>query len=285
MSLVEQKPEIISISASKIKVAFEDCFGKYYFQHVLKEKVNQVIWPGTSLGEIIHKYIENSINAIKQDIPLQEFKKTIIFESIFEDFLKQYKKDNKTFKYSRDTNKKQFLLKGQKYSELFVKFIYGYIELEKADTKLFIPEHKIEMFDEAGKKSGIIDLLKITIQEIYKIIDFKTTKDWNKWFYIDWMQDIQSMMYLYLIFEKYQAYVQEYDYMILDHDKRALFFKSKTYTQQEVIDSITTIKKLITLLITLHKDPEHQMVKKLYRPEKTKCYFCDFKDKCKRKVI
>lgn len=285
MSLVETKPDIISISASKIKVAFEDCFGKYYHQHVLKEKTEQVIWPGTSLGEIIHKYIENSINAIQNNITYKDFKQTINFEQTFQEYLVQYKKDKKLFKYSRDTNKKQFVLKGQKYSELFVKFIYGYIALEQQDTKLFIPEHKIELFDEAGKKSGIIDLLKISHDDIYKVIDFKTTKDWNKWFYLDWENDIQSMMYFYLIKEKYQTYVKEYDYMILDHDKRALFFKSNTYTQEEIEKAIEKIKKLINLLLSLHKDPEKELAKKLYRPEKTKCYFCDFKDNCKRKVI
>ena len=119
-------PAIISISASKIKLAFEDCYGKYYFRYIKKIKTEEIVWPGTVLGEIIHKYIENSIDAINTGIDLIDFKETINFEKTFSEYLANYKKNNKLFKYSRDTNKKDFIVKGQKYSELFVKFIYGF---------------------------------------------------------------------------------------------------------------------------------------------------------------
>lgn len=280
LSMTDTK-EIISISASKIKLAFEDCYGKYHYKYVLKKEVSEVVWPGTTLGEIIHKFIENSINAINNNININDFKKTIMFENIFEEYLTNYKKNKKLFKWSKDTSKKEFLIKGQKYSELFVKFIYGFIESEKEEGVEFLPEHKIELFENNIKVSGIIDLF-IKKPDINKVIDFKTTKDWNKWFYVDWFNDIQSLMYLKLIFSKWELFVSSYDYLILDHTKKTIFFKNYEYTQEDVKEKIELINRVINKLVSMHKqEPD----KKYFQPEKTKCFFCDFKDFCKLKVV
>lgn len=270
----------ISISASKIKLAFEDCYGKYYYKYVLKEKIEEVVWPGTILGEIIHKFIENSINAINNNISLNDYKKTINFEKIFFQYLEEYKKINKVFKWNKGISKKEFLNKGQKYSELFVRFIYGFVESEKQEGAILIPEYKLEIEDDEKIISGIIDLF--IKKENSKVIDFKTTKDWHKWFYIDWLNDIQSLMYLKLIFEKLQIKINSYDYLILDHDKKVLFFKDYIYQPDEIEEKIKLLDRIINKLITLHRSGENT---KYFMPEKTKCFFCDFKDICKNKII
>jgi hypothetical protein len=283
MSLeMSENNQIISISASKIKLAFEDCYGKYYFKYVEKIKTQEVVWPGTLLGEVIHKFIENSIHAIQNKVKLKDFKQDINFEQSFTEKLAEYKKNNKAFKFSRGTSKKDFLLKGQKYSELFVKFIYGFIENQHG---VFYPEHRIEFIDSDNNRiSGIIDLL-IQLDNLFSVIDFKTTGDWNKWFYVDWKNDIQSLMYLYLVYENKKAFIKSYDYLILDHEQRALFFKNYEYLEHELDEKIQYIKRIIAKLVNIHKDPDYKKYKKLFRPEQTKCHFCDFKDKCAFKTI
>ena len=285
---MSEQSQIISISASKIKLAFEDCYGKYYFRYVKKLPVQEVVWPGTTLGEIIHKYIENSIEAINNSVKLEDFKKSIVFEKIFSEYLANYKKHNKVFKYSRDINKKDFLIKGQKYSELFVKFIYGFIESEKNENTILRPEYKIEFTKDNIRTSGIIDLFVDSQAINKKVIDFKTTGDWHKWFYVDWKNDIQSIMYLYLIYESMQAFVNQYDYLILDHNKKIIFFKGYSYTHEEIIDKIESLKRIIYKLVQMHLESAQDLDKKFFpyfKPEKTKWFFCDFKDNCNLKVI
>jgi ATP-dependent helicase/DNAse subunit B len=273
----KQETDILYLSASKIN-KFYNCPLQFFFQYLFiweeVEKPEQTKWPGTGFGEAVHKVLE--IISYK----FLEGEKDLIEQAgdIFKETYDRWLETNKdTFKKSKGYNYKKFIKKGMDYSKLMSKFL---ISFYGDNIKDLSPEEEFTIKVDEVKGvllKGFIDLIYLLNNDEYNIIDFKTTKDSNKFYFIDWEIDTQSLVYLYYCYKEYGKFPETFRYLILNHEEKTLFFKEFDIENIDnifdgLIEQIKEIKKYV-------KKPNL----KLANPEKTKCFWCEFNEYCPKR--
>lgn len=266
------------LSASKINL-FYDCPRKYFYRYLYiwpDEKIESVSWPGSGFGEAIHKTLEFvSISLMNNE---KDVLKTI--NGKFKEFYDLWLENNKTtFRASRDYVYKKFIEKGEKYALLIGKFFINYFN----DYIKILPEEKFEIPFKYSKYevnlNGIIDLVYF-FENGFKIIDFKTTKESNKFYFVDWIIDTQSLIYLYYSLQTYGKIPDSFSYLVLNHEEKTLFFK------EQLIDNIDNENKFFKGLTyqvnavckyTLNPDMN------LNNANAKTCRWCEFSDICELK--
>lgn len=272
-----KKIEEVTLSASKINLFYE-CPRKYLFRYLyqLDKPILSTSWPASGLGDSTHKIIEWANKSLKEGEDQKViFNNTAIkFQEFYDSWLT---KNKKSFKKSKDYNYEKFVKNGQKYSNLVVKFLFNYFDTH-TDV---LPEHEFEMeyeFVPGVKLKGIIDIIYF-FEDKYKIIDFKTTKESEKFYFIDWMLDTQSLIYLYYCLKKYSNLPESFSYLVLNHELKTLFFK-ETYDFEE------KEKKLFRgLTMQVNEVAEYTKCPdlSLANPVATKCRWCEFAEMCDKK--
>jgi len=276
-----KKQTDITLSASKINLFFE-CPRKYFFRYLLiwdKEKYNiqPASWPGSGFGEAIHAVLEFiSINILVKEpkIILQEI------DGKFKEYYDRWLNNNReTFRENRGYSYKKFIEKGEKYALMFSKFFIAYFN----DFKDLKPEHEFKIKYDYSKYditlNGIVDLIYF-FENGYKIIDFKTTKESNKFYFTDWVVDTQSLIYFYYCLKTFKSFPSSFSYLVLNHEDKTLFFK------EQYIDKVKKQEKFFQGL-TYQVDEVYEFTKepdlKLCNSSQKQCLWCEYKEVCELK--
>jgi hypothetical protein len=114
-------------------------------------------------------------------------------------------------------------------------------------------------------------------EDTYKIIDFKTTKDSNKFYFVDWIVDTQSLMYIYYALQLYEKLPESFSYMVFNHEQKTLFFK-ETFLEKK-----KNMFKGLTYQLEDVRDYTLNPNLSLANPAQQKCYWCEYKEECDKK--
>ena len=279
-----KKYDKVTLSASKINLFYE-CPRKYFFRYLLNwpedEKIVQTVWPGTGFGLMIHQILEFAIIKKKEKVKDKDIIKEA--ESSFKPFYDKWLEDNKKdFKKSRGYTYKAFVAKGEKYSKMLTTFVLNYFTLQGNNADL-LPEFKFDIeyeFVEGVTLRGIVDLIYIISDEKYELVDFKTTKDSNKFYFTDWAIDTQSLIYIYYAAKTFDKYPETFDYLVLNHELKTLFFKSFDLKTKHKNDKLF---QGLTYQVEEVRDYTRKPDLVLANPERDKCYWCEYRDHCNKK--
>ena len=271
--------ENLQLSASKINL-YKLCPGQYKYRYIDKVKIPRVVWPGTGYGDVIHLILEWSINALTIGVNKKDIIQ-VLKDGLFQDLYDAWLKENKeVFRQSRAYTYKSFIKKGIKQSIMMVKFLFSFYD----EYYKLLPEFAFDFEYEFVKGitfKGIIDFLYFKSEGEYKIIDFKTTKHNEKFYFVDWDNDIQSLIYIYFCYTFFNLLPEDFNYLILNHELNFLFFKEK-----RIKNLYNNKEKYFIELTNIIKDIKKFYKKqdtKLYKPTQEKCRWCDYKELCPKK--
>lgn len=294
---------LVRLSKSQIQIQ-NDCLGKFYFQYIKKADVKKHTWSTTIFGEIIHAQIENFLNKYKDDVSFKEvvnkvlskkklsFSKTFLydhdlgFKNQFETIEKEYIEKNTVIKFTRKFPEKEFFNYGDKWSPLVIKFLVKYLRIDLP----FENEKKFEV--EVSRKllgKDFKDKRKIQLVGVYDhlrendIVDFKTTTISEKYYYIDWLNDLQSLMYYFAFYLENKRYPEAFTYIVFNLLDSMFFITQHSYDNSEQsIEKMRSIFSRILEKFLINYDMAED--KKYWKPEPTKCGFCVYKDICSKSI-
>lgn len=260
--------EKIRFSASKMGLLLNDCFGKYYYKYVLKLPVGEVIWPGTVLGLLNHKFLEIAIKLRKKKWDNKQILELFRgkFEKIFYKIILREKNRNRIFRQSRDYSfdQRRYLRNKEKLTLKFVSFVLKYF----SDFDNVECEKKITIkYEEGIELTGFIDLI-LFYGDRYIIVDFKTTKDSNNFYFVNWEKDLQSLIYVYLNAETRKLMPDSCNYLVFNHEEKAIFIK--TYLIEDY--DFSHLHGAIAKSCKLHENGTN----KSFNPSKDRCKWCDY---------
>lgn len=272
---------MLQLSKSRIDL-FQQCFFKYYFRYVKKIDVAQTIWPGTFLGEIVHESLEHyfleklKFSSKKQ---MKEYAKEF-FSKRFKEKIKEAENNpKKIFRKPNGFNKKQFIIDGEKTIIKFLLFVNSYFKGLK-----FISELQIDaQWDKDTFFTGIIDLVVYDNNDNYFLFDFKSTKESNKFLFIDWNNDIQSLMYKYLSYKYFGYYLKSFGYLVVPYQDNYLFLKETTVSDIEKDKQLVTqsLQPIIDDIKLKSANPKPEFASPNFF-----CKFCEYNQQCsKLKII
>lgn len=281
LQIIERNVAIpkIRFSASKLKT-IKDCYGKYFYRNIAEVKVTEKTWPATVYGLVCHSILEDSLlekqaGASEKDV-FKKFTADGVFAKRFKEIVESEKSKGKIFGKPRYYDEEEFLQAGAEGIRTFLKFVLGYF---KNYSKL-LPEEELSAdweWDAEITLGGIADLPIFFEEAIYRIIDFKTTQHSENFYFINWMEDIQSLMYLYMSYKKFGIFSQGFDYLVFNWKENNIFLNSVTHpiaprNQQELDKFFDGLHKILTSAKIMHRKPK----KSYYFPEKEKCHWCEF---------
>lgn len=294
----------IYFSASRYSL-MNDCLAKYKFHYIDKVKVETVTWPGTIFGTSVHRMIElflflykrnkstfqKDIEKIKQNKKAKKLEDLIskIFIHIYEKELSKYdprKKKSKfkhittKFRKTRDYNINKTISNGTKWCNKIIIFLIKYINIDKTKSEVKL-QFSVKKGNYNIMLTGYIDLLLENNNKSMSIIDVKNTKYPEKYFCVDWENDIQSLTYLYLTQKNLKQFINSFSYFIFNINENMIFINNQTYSENKIKEDIKNFNKKLNDFIKNHEKALKDK-KDIYFPEKNKCYWCEFSSGCKQ---
>lgn len=284
--------EIIEVSASRINLYYT-CPRQFLFRYIYNwpegEEPRQIQWPGTGYGQAIHDVLEwVAIQLNEKKDPKEIIKASgAKFKEAYDKWLL---KENHNFRKSRTYDYISFIAKGEKQAQMLTRFLYSYfVDMNDLTDSVLHPEHEFIIDYKLVKNvriKGIIDL-KFDLDYIhnrYKLLDFKTTKESEKFYFVDWVIDTQSLSYLYYCLETYGVLPESFSYLVLNHEQCMLFFKETILPNDNKIN-----KKKFFRGLTAQIEEVSAFMRKpnicMANPQKTRCYFCEYNEYCQYKYI
>lgn len=271
----KQKDEILRFSASKINLFFE-CPHKFAWTYLSNLPRTQTNWPGTGFGIVTHEILEYAMLQRKNDVAKKDIINDVVKNNLWtKNYDKWLKENSDTFKKSRGYKYDEFIVKGEKFSKLLTTFVLNHFE-EFVDV---FPELEFTVeypFVENVNLTGLIDL-PIETKDGFRIFDFKTTKDSNKFYFTPWDTDVQSLIYSFSCYSLNDKFPIDFTYLVLNHEEKTVFFKQRLIdgeiNPEEFFQNLTNkIEEVKAFCI----NPNLTLV----NPEETKCRWCGVKDLC-----
>lgn len=287
MSDLSQK---LWLSASRINDA-EECFGKFKYRYIDEIKVTGKLWPITAMGLTIHAIMQVCLdmkqNGLNDRQIYSESKgkfKMMLDATVDEEF----KKNNRRFIPTKDYNEKEFLVDGERYSLMMVHNILSrYQRCHKVvSEQKFRHEFTLFPLPVPVVFTGKIDFLFMMSPTIYDIIDFKVTKRDDAFVNVDWLTDLQSRIYLYLLWKEFGVPARSFSYMVLNA-KKEILFNNGYFVIQDYNDPRTIDKLYLPLKATIERIHEQVLIHKErvnYQPEATRCMWCDYNTMCPKAI-
>lgn len=265
--------EEIKYSVSRYKLQL-DCLGKYYFRYIKNIEVEKLTWPGTVFGSAVHKYIEDNLQKVESIKKLSDYKKYNL-----PPFNKYYQQEKNSqiangFKIGKPRmfNEDKLIGEAEKWLPNIFRFLKNF--LPKGDV---LHEDEINtMIEVDGTKINNTSIIDLQIKDDDKlwIFDFKNTKHPTNYFFVNWLEDPQSVSYLY--FSK-KNNPQSFSYIVFDIDDSMIFVNSTV--MHDNIDDLFT--KMIKKFIFFHQSAEDTV---FYNPSKERCRWCEFNKYCKKAI-
>lgn len=217
------------ISQSKINL-FETCKMNFYLRYLTDIGDLSTVWPGNLFGKTEHAILEEILKIISEG-RRDEADILRSIKGMFPDKFNELRKaSGKRFKLSREFNEETFFSDGEKYARILASFINKF--LPQQFYKL-CSELNVEVpYDEYINLMGIIDVTLFHDENKYEIYDLKITTESNKFYFVDWEYEIQSIMYDYLTQKKFNTKMDAFTFIVLNRHERALFLKQ----QYKVLD-------------------------------------------------
>lgn len=280
----------------------QSCLGIFYYQYVKKEVVTKHTWSTTVFGDVIHLQLEEFLNKYKDNTEFKTLVSKIInkkkikfakefltehdlgFEQLYDRIKNEYEKEKSTIiKFTKKFPEKTFFDYGNKWGPEVLKFIVKYLKIDEP----FTSEKRFEV--ELTKKqidSKVLKHHKIILNGVYDhirehdIIDFKTTTVPEKFYYIDWHRDLQSLMYYFAFYLENGKFPEGFTYIVFNILDAMFFVTQHSYDNSD--DQVKIMKKhlsnVINYFLSLYSKAEDT---RYWKPEKTKCHFCYYNKICK----
>ena len=248
----------IKFSASRYGLQ-KQCLGKYHFNYIEKLPVTKTTWPATVMGSSIHSYIENYLGLLSNENDIKKLPPlSVTYASQKKNVLDSGEKIGKPRGYSEES----FLSEHDLWVKDIMRFLFLYLPNGK---RVFEEEINFEIGDVTV--NGFIDLQVIDDQNY--IFDFKTTKNPQKYFFIDWERDIQSL--LYMVAKR----AHSFSYLVFDKENKLILTQSRGGYH---LDQESGLKQMTQEFVSLH----HQSAdSKLWSPSPEGCKWCEYKKNCK----
>lgn len=266
--------QIDSISASKINL-INDCLGKYHFRYILKTEQKEITFIATIIGLVIHSLMEECVKMIQKRSNIKLINKFIEdnFKLKYDSMLISESNKNKLIYKKRGFKEPETIKSGIKWTKEFIIFLNNY--LLKYSKEVFT-EKKFEFEYKNYKINGFIDFLSINSKDELHVLDFKTTSDLRKWYFVDFNSDIQSLFYSFAILKEYNKLMKKFSYLILSKDDKIIFVNSEkeNRTENQIIEAFD---KIILLIENANKNSSNN---EFYSPTETKCGFCSYSNIC-----
>lgn len=261
------------ISNSKLST-LKDCFGKYFYNYIEKKEVQKKVFPQTIFGLSLHKILEDALTAKKngsdEKLILKACKNAL--PDYFNEFLEEKEKQGFKFIKTREYDS-NFITKAEKISISFVKFIFNYFkEVHDFKSEVEIRTSWNDKYD----LMGIADLIVWDNEKDYRIIDFKTTGDIHKFYFVDWEKDMQSLMYSFILNKEKKDYPKSFEYIVLNKNEKIILINSVKNVEKFNSTHFEYLDSSIAELIEKHKNPSVEF----YSPSPEKCKYCDYNSLC-----
>lgn len=261
----------IKFSPSRYNVQ-KDCLGKYYFRHILKVPVKSKVWPGTVYGTSLHLFVEENLSEIKKKNIKKYLKKDFI--ECWNDSKKEALEKGGVWSLPKGYKEDEYLKEGEKWALKVLKHLHDW--LPKDCQKIHEEEIRYTI-DLEGKEilfNSIIDL-QLKSEDSVRIIDLKTTKHSQGYYFVDWETDAQSISYLY---SKRHENPKSFMYCVFNRQDEMIFVNSRGEWKEEEEKNFNA---MLIKFTTLHESASETI---LWSPEKDKCHWCDYKSSCKVKI-
>ncbi len=269
---------MLILSQSRLN-KIESCFGQYYYSDIKRIKIPWIIWPGTLFGSIAHEVAESAMMIKNEGADDRKVMKAVdggfakLFDSVLE---KQVARDGK-FQRTRYYNKESFISDGNLRTLNLIKEVL--LDLRKLKWKKLHPEANYNSeYNDQFSLDGTIDLLVELEDGDFRIFDYKTTANLDKFLVKDFSKDFQSIMYEHLVKKKTGKKVLSFTYYA-QSSKEDSFLKNHHEIKTE---RFPFIEQKISDLSEKIKRAESGDVE--YTPEKTTCKFCAYSDMCPKAV-
>jgi len=118
----------------------------------------------------------------------------------------------------------------------------------------------------------------------YRIIDFKTTQHSENFYFVNWFEDIQSLMYIYMCWKKFGIFPQGFDYLVFNWKENNIFLNSITHATPPADDKMKDFFKGLHQILLEAKIMHRAPKKSYYFPTVEKCRFCDYKSICDKAI-
>lgn len=290
---------MIKFSKSRFELQ-QACLGKYWWKYVSATPTEETVWPATLIGEAVHLYLENLLNAfiaapndwqeVKSKLHrwnlerLQQQYNLVDIKQLFLNSFQDYKKDlvskdatgTRVFKRNRGWKDEEFFSKYPKWLWEIVKFVFKSIESIEgvASEKEF--EIEVPVLGETVLVRGVIDLV-----DSNGIADFKTVKDSSHYYFIDWKSDPQSLVYLFAFSYLYRRAPTSFAYLVFNEVERTIIVNKVAYPK-DVTEYTQAFQKLLETFVLNHRVSGDST---RWKPEKTNCFFCAHKNFCKIAIL
>jgi len=286
----ERKPDIY-FSQSRLNLAI-GCLGKYYFRYIKEISTPSIIWPATLFGKVNHKVTEdfiaelraggfkkeiNKINANKDSAQLRKY----FIDSFQKEYQRYFEEVNdksntkEQFRKSRDFNKTNDLKNGSKWSAKVHEFLIKYTDMNEHS----VTEQKVTHFVETEnnkliKTTAYMDF--IPSPEKHFIYDFKNTKKPEKYYFVDWDNDLQSLIYLFLYYKEFRVFPKRFGYLVFSFQESMILVNDNQTSE----DDLPVVKeKYYKALSRLEKAHEICVDPALWICSPQKCKWCEFNKK------
>jgi len=265
---------MLTLSQSRLN-KIESCFAQFYYSDIQKIKVPWIIWPGTLFGSIAHEVAEMAMTLKNEGLDDRKVMTLVdggfgkIFDSVLE---KQVSRDG-VFQRTRNYHKETFLKEGNSRTLNLIKEVL--IDLRKIKWKKLHPEHNANRkFNDDYFLDGTIDLLVELEDGDYRIFDYKTTSNLDKFLHKDFEKDFQSIMYENLVKENTGKKVLSFTYYA-QSSKEDSFLKNHHEIKTERFQYIE--QKISELNDKIQRADGGEIE---YNPEKSTCKFCAYNKMC-----
>ena len=290
LKIIERNVAIpkIRLSASKLKM-IKECFGKYFYKYIAEVKVQEKTWPATIYGLVCHGILEESLIDRQQGVSdkdiFEKYTAEGFFEKRFHETIDGEKEKNRKMGHPRFYDEEDFIRTAEDGLRTFLKFVLGYYK----EWHKLLPEEELSAdweWDPEIELGGVADLPMFFSELIYRIIDFKTTQHSENFYFVNWFEDIQSLMYIYMCWKKFGIFPQGFDYLVFNWKENNIFLNSITHptppdSPEQMKEFFKGLHQILLEAKIMHRAPK----KSYYFPSQEKCKWCDFKNLCDQKVI
>ena len=265
------------ISYSKISL-FKKCALNYYAKYINKqfETDKETLWPGGIIGSACHNGLEKVIAMMVAG----ESKKNIegsmkgIFPSLYQQIRDGIDKTKTVYKESREfkDNPDGFMSEGDRALMNITRFFTSYFnEFKEIESEKKYEAQATEMV----KCVGVVDSRLVLNDEFY-IADLKITGDSSLYWHVMWENDIQSLMYDFLLEKNIGSTPTKFMYLVWDRTLKILFLKERPVGKmnRKVLD------KYINELSKFNLESNEEMAIKMANPSRENCLWCPLKASC-----
>jgi len=246
----------MKLSVSSIDT-FKSCAKKYYYRYIEKVKIERKTWNFTEFGSCAHRILELFHEKADQSTPESEYPsimKTCFVEAVKEFNFAVLSEDV----WSPDGNKKGILYLREMMQE--------YLELIRKTGMPNVVSNELAFqlkLEEGALIRGYIDRIDKIEEGVYKVIDYKTSKNPK------YLKDFQLLVYANAIREVYPDTKKVIgSFMLLKHDFKEVEYEFTNFDLDECMDEVMKNLDLIRV--------EKNWVKKPTRL----CDWCDYKSIC-----